>query len=146
MRRTLLGLLAVALVLSSVVATLVSTTGRASAATLTRVTGFGANPADLGMYPYVPDDVAPRPAQLVLVHYCGGSAGAVFGGNGRDFVTAADRHGYLIVLPEATRDGHCFDVSTPVALTRDGGGDSTGIMAMVGHVRQRTPSTPAASW
>ena len=142
LRPALLGLLAVALVLSSVVGSLLSTAGPAAAAALTRVTGFGANPTNLDMYLYVPDNVAPRPALLVLVHYCGGSAGAVFGGNGRDFVTAADRHGYVIVLPEATRDGHCFDVSTPAALTRDGGGDSTGIMSMVGYARQRYAVDP----
>ncbi|MEU7871391.1 cellulose binding domain-containing protein, partial [Dactylosporangium sp. NPDC049140] len=35
----------------------------------------------------------------------------------------------------ATRDGHCFDVSTPAALKRNGGGDSTGIMSMVAYAR-----------
>ncbi|MGR6915478.1 extracellular catalytic domain type 1 short-chain-length polyhydroxyalkanoate depolymerase [[Actinomadura] parvosata] len=109
----------------------------AGAASLTRVTGFGTNPTNLNMYLYVPDRVAARPALLVLVHYCGGSASAIFNGNGRDYVTAADRYGYLIVLPEATRSEKCFDVSTPAALRRDGGGDSTGIMAMVAYARQR---------
>ncbi|SPL91880.1 Endo-1,4-beta-xylanase A precursor [[Actinomadura] parvosata subsp. kistnae] len=109
----------------------------AGAASLTRVTGFGTNPTNLNMYLYVPDRVAARPALLVLVHYCGGSASAIFNGNGHDYVTAADRYGYLIVLPEATRSEKCFDVSTPAALRRDGGGDSTGIMAMVAYARQR---------
>jgi poly(hydroxyalkanoate) depolymerase family esterase len=109
----------------------------ASAATLTRVTNFGNNPTNLNMYVYVPDRVAARPALLVLVHYCGGSAGAIFNGNGRDYVTAADQYGYVMVLPEATRSEKCFDVSTPAALRRDGGGDSTGIMAMVAWARQR---------
>src|SRR6266498_3441095 len=88
----------------------------AAAATLTRVTNFGANPTNLNMYLYVPDNVAPQPALLVLVHYCGGSAGAIFNGNGHDFATAADRYGYAVVVPEATRDGHCFDVSTRAGL------------------------------
>ena len=91
---------------------MVLTAGPAAAAALTRVTGFGANPTNLGMYLYVPDNVAPKPALLVLVHYCGGSASAIFNGNGHDYATAADRYGYLVVVPEATRDGHCFDVST----------------------------------
>jgi poly(hydroxyalkanoate) depolymerase family esterase len=134
-----------AAVLSLVLAVgvLASTAAPAAAATLTRVTGFGANPTNLNMYVYVPDRVAPRPALLVLVHYCGGSAGAVFNGNGRDFATAADRYGYLVVVPEATRSGHCFDVSTGAALTRNGGGDSTGIMSMVAWVRQRHAVDPA---
>src|SRR5690349_775025 len=75
----------------------------AAAAALTQVTGFGTNPSNLKMFVYVPDRVAPRPALLVLVHYCGGSASAIFNGNGRDYVTAADRYGYIVVLPEVTR-------------------------------------------
>jgi acetylxylan esterase len=45
----------------------------ASAASLTRVTDFGANPSNLQMYLYVPNTVKPRPAVLVAVHYCTGS-------------------------------------------------------------------------
>ncbi|GLX97325.1 PHB depolymerase family esterase [Herbidospora sp. NBRC 101105] len=115
----------------------------ASAAALTQVTNFGANPTNLRMYIYVPDTVAPQPALLVLTHYCGGSAGAIFNGNGRDYVTAADRYGYVIVIPEVTRTEKCFDVSTPAALRRDGGGDSTGVMAMVAWARQRHNVDPA---
>ncbi|GHJ43746.1 hypothetical protein Cs7R123_10880 [Catellatospora sp. TT07R-123] len=109
----------------------------ASAATLTQVVNFGNNPTNLNMYVYAPDTTASRPALLVLVHYCGGSASQIFGGNGHDYATAADRYGYVIVLPEATRSGHCFDVSTAQALRRDGGGDSTGIMSMVSWARTR---------
>ncbi|MEU8323933.1 PHB depolymerase family esterase [Nonomuraea sp. NPDC048881] len=115
----------------------------AAAASLTRVTGFGNNPTNLNMYIYVPDRVAARPALLVMVHYCTGSAAGVFNGVGHDYVTAADRYGYIIVVPEATRSGQCFDVSTPAALRRDGGGDSTGIMSMVGYARQRHNVDPA---
>lgn len=115
----------------------------ASAAALTQVGNFGNNPTGLNMYVYAPNVTASRPALLVLVHYCGGSASAIFGGNGHDFVTAADRYGYVIVLPEATRSGHCFDVSTPAALRRDGGSDSTGIMSMVSWARSRYNVDPA---
>ncbi|WP_062357770.1 extracellular catalytic domain type 1 short-chain-length polyhydroxyalkanoate depolymerase [Herbidospora yilanensis] len=115
----------------------------AAAAALTQVTNFGANPTNLKMYIYVPDNVAAQPALLVLTHYCGGSAGAIFNGNGRDYVTAADRYGYVIVIPEVTRTEKCFDVSTSAALRRDGGGDSTGVMAMVAWARQRHNVDPA---
>ncbi|MFD8498911.1 PHB depolymerase family esterase [Amycolatopsis sp. NPDC059657] len=130
MSRMIRALLAV-LVLLPILAT------PAAAATLTRVGDFGTNPTHLNMYVYAPDTVAPKPALLVLVHFCGGSAGAVFNGNGHDYATAADRYGYVIVVPEATRDGHCFDVSTRAGLTRNGGSDSTGIMSMVAWARQR---------
>ncbi|MCU7730861.1 PHB depolymerase family esterase [Actinoplanes sp. KI2] len=115
----------------------------AAAAALTRVTGFGANPTNLNMYVYVPNNVAPRPALLLLVHYCSGSASGIFNGNGRDYVTAADRYGYVIVLPEATRSGSCFDVSSPQALKRNGGSDSTGIMSMVAWARAHYNVDPA---
>src|SRR4051794_14807283 len=111
----------------------------ASAAGMTRVTSFGNNPTNLNMYIYVPTNVAPKPALLVLVHYCSGSASGIFNGNGHDYVSAADRYGYIIVLPEATRSGSCFDVSTPAALRRNGGGDSTGIMSMVAYARSHYP-------
>jgi poly(hydroxyalkanoate) depolymerase family esterase len=135
-------LLAFLLLLPLAVTALFVTAGPAGAAALTRVTGFGANPTNLGMYLYVPDAVAPKPALLVLVHYCGGSASAIFNGNGHDYATAADRYGYLVVVPEATRDGHCFDVSTKAGLTRDGGSDTTGIMAMVAWTRQHYDVDP----
>ena len=140
MRRLLRAALAVVLLAAGV---LFATAGSAAAATLTRVTNFGNNPTNLNMYVYVPDNVAPQPALLVLVHYCSGSASAIVNGNGHDFVTAADRYGYVIVAPEATRDGHCFDVSTRAGLTRDGGSDSTGIMSMVAWARQRYNVDPA---
>jgi poly(hydroxyalkanoate) depolymerase family esterase len=115
----------------------------AAAASLTRVTSFGTNPTNLNMYIYVPDNLAARPALLVLVHYCTGSASAMFSGYGHDYVTAADRNGYIIVFPEATRSGQCFDVSSPAALRRNGGSDSTGIMSMVGYARSHFNIDPA---
>ncbi|WP_407676342.1 extracellular catalytic domain type 1 short-chain-length polyhydroxyalkanoate depolymerase [Plantactinospora alkalitolerans] len=109
----------------------------AAAASLTQVTGFGNNPSGLNMYIYVPDNVGPRPALLVLIHYCGGSAPAIFNGNGRDYVTAANRYGYVIVLPEVTRSSKCFDVYSPQGLRRGGGSDSDGIISMVNYAKQR---------
>ncbi|WP_308170043.1 extracellular catalytic domain type 1 short-chain-length polyhydroxyalkanoate depolymerase [Acrocarpospora catenulata] len=137
MKRIIRAILTATTVLPLVAAAVLLGVRPTSAAALTQVTNFGNNPTNLNMYLYVPDRVAARPALLLLVHYCGGSAGAIFNGNGRDYVTAADRYGYVIVLPEATRSEKCFDVSTPAALRRDGGGDSTGIMAMVAWARQR---------
>ncbi|WP_433618537.1 extracellular catalytic domain type 1 short-chain-length polyhydroxyalkanoate depolymerase [Dactylosporangium sp. CA-139114] len=139
MRRISRLLLAAAVALAAGLTALLLPGAPALAAGMTQVTGFGNNPTNLGMYIYVPARLASRPALLVLVHYCGGSASGIFNGNGHDYVTAADRYGYIIVLPEATRDGHCFDVSTPAALKRNGGGDSTGIMSMVAYARSHYP-------
>ena len=107
----------------------------ASAASLTQVTGFGNNPSNLNMYIYVPNNLAARPALLVAIHYCTGSASALFNGGFHDYVTAADQYGYIIVFPEATRSGQCFDVYSSQALTRGGGSDPVGIMSMVNYTK-----------
>ncbi|SED15566.1 endo-1,4-beta-xylanase [Amycolatopsis tolypomycina] len=136
MRRILTALSAALLAIAASIV-LVVAAQPASAATLTRVTDFGSNPSNLNMYTYVPDRVAARPALLVAVHYCTGSASAIFNGYARDYVTAADQYGYVIVFPEATRSGQCFDVSSPQALTRGGGSDPVGILSMVNWAKQR---------
>jgi acetylxylan esterase len=107
----------------------------ALAASLTQVTNFGNNPSGLNMYIYVPDNVAARPALLVAIHYCTGTASALFSGYFHDYVTAADQNGYIIVFPEATRSGQCFDVYSPQALTRGGGSDPVGIISMVNYAK-----------
>ncbi|NGY65151.1 PHB depolymerase family esterase [Lentzea sp. NEAU-D13] len=120
---TLLGLLALTVV------------PPAAAATLTEVTGFGANPSNLRMHLYVPDRVAPKPAVLLAVHYCGGSGTAFH--SGTEFARLADQYGFAVIYPTVTRDSKCFDVSSPQALRRDGGSDPVGLMSMVNYVLQR---------
>ncbi|MGI5479579.1 extracellular catalytic domain type 1 short-chain-length polyhydroxyalkanoate depolymerase [Streptomyces lavendofoliae] len=116
----------------------------ASAATLTEVTAFGPNPSNLRMHLYVPDTVRPRPAVLVAVHYCTGSGPAFHAGT--EFATLADRYGFIVVYPSATRSGNCFDVSSPQALRRDGGSDPVGIRSMIEHVRQHHGADPARTY
>jgi acetylxylan esterase len=112
----------------------------ASAASLTEVTNFGSNPSNLRMHLYVPDNVQARPPVLVAVHYCTGSGPAFH--SGTEFASLADRYGFVVVYPSATRSGNCFDVSSPQALRRDGGSDPVGIRSMVGHVLQRLNADP----
>jgi poly(hydroxyalkanoate) depolymerase family esterase len=112
----------------------------ASAASLTEVTAFGTNPSNLRMHLYVPDSVRERPAVLVAVHYCTGSGPAFH--SGTEFASLADRYGFIVVYPSATRSGNCFDVSSPQALRRDGGSDPVGIRSMVAHVQQRYGADP----
>ncbi|MGB2567054.1 PHB depolymerase family esterase [Micromonospora citrea] len=118
----------------------VSVPAPASAAALTEVTNFGANPSNLRMYLYVPDRVAPQPALLVAVHYCTGTGPAMY--SGTQYAALADRYGYIVVYPSVTRSSQCFDVSSPQALRRDGGSDPVGIKSMIDHVRQRYPVDP----
>lgn len=112
----------------------------ASAATLTEVTNFGTNPSALRMHLYVPDNVAARPAIVVAVHYCTGTGPAFY--SGTQFASLADRHGYIVIYPSATRSGQCFDVYTPQALRRGGGSDPVSIMSMVSYVQQRYDADP----
>ncbi|WP_078856413.1 PHB depolymerase family esterase [Streptomyces sp. NBRC 109706] len=107
----------------------------AAAATLTQVTDFGENPSNLDMHLYVPDTVQDEPAVLVAVHYCTGSGPAFY--SGTEFAQLADRHGFIVIYPSATRSGQCFDVSSPQALRRDGGSDPVSIRSMVGYVEER---------
>ncbi|MFF4782839.1 PHB depolymerase family esterase [Streptomyces griseorubiginosus] len=99
------------------------------AATLTEVTGFGANPSNLQMYLYVPADVSPHPAVVVAVHYCTGSGPAMY--SGTEWARLADTHGFVVIYPSVTRASKCFDVSSPQALKRGGGSDPVGIKSMI---------------
>jgi poly(hydroxyalkanoate) depolymerase family esterase len=137
MRSRVLGVLAVAVTL--VVAWLISASP-ARPAGFTEVTDFGANPTGLRMHLYVPPGVRSRPPILVAVHYCTGSGPAFHAGT--EFAALADRYGFVVVYPSATRSGSCFDVSSPQALRRDGGSDPVGIVSMVRYVQQRAHGDP----
>jgi acetylxylan esterase len=106
----------------------------APAAALTEVTGFGSNPSNLRMYVYRPDSAPAHPAILVAVHYCTGSGPAFY--SGTEFASLADRYGFVVIYPSATRSGSCFDVSSPQALRHDGGSDPVGIVSMVRWAEQ----------
>ncbi len=47
-----------------------STAAQPPRTALTRVTGFGSNPGNLGMLTYVPERLAPSPALVVVLHGC----------------------------------------------------------------------------
>ena len=104
----------------------------ASAASLVQITNFGANPTNLGMYEYVPNNVAAHPAILVAVHQCTGSGPGFY--SGTEFASLADRYGFIVIYPSATRSGSCYDVSSPGALTHNGNSDPVGIVSMVQYV------------
>ncbi|AXG76567.1 extracellular catalytic domain type 1 short-chain-length polyhydroxyalkanoate depolymerase [Streptomyces paludis] len=112
----------------------------ASAASLTEVTGFGTNPSNLRMHVYVPDSAPARPAIVVAIHYCTGTGPGFYAGT--EFASLADRYGFLVIYPTATRSGGCYDVSSPGALRRGGGSDPVGIMSMVTYAQQRYGGDP----
>src|SRR5262245_44327297 len=106
----------------------------ALSASLTEIVSFGPNPSGLRMHVYAPDALAAPPPILVAVHYCTGSGPTFF--SGTEFRTLADRYGFIVIYPSATRSGQCFDVSSAAALRRGGGSDPVGIMSMVTYVIQ----------
>jgi len=120
------------LVAAVLAGTLVLMTARfGNAASLQQVSNWGVSglPADVSMYIYVPDRVATNPPILTLIHYCGGTASAVFGqARTGGVVGAADQYGFIMVVPSS---GRCWDVQSNKTWTRDGGGDSHAIRQMV---------------
>jgi len=104
---------------------------------LTEVTGFGVNPTGLRMHVYLPARLAERPAILVAVHNCTQSGPLFAAGPAAEFVSLADRYGYVMVFPTATREGNCFDVSSAAALRHDGDSDPAGIVSMVRHLQSQ---------
>jgi acetylxylan esterase len=104
----------------------------ARAASLQKVNDWGASgvPSTVSMYIYVPDKLAADPPILVVAHFCGGSADAVFGqARTGGIVGAADQYGFIMVLPQTSNN--CWDVGSTKALTHDGGGDTQAVAQMV---------------
>jgi poly(hydroxyalkanoate) depolymerase family esterase len=92
------------------------------------------------MFVYVPDKVASNPPILTLIHYCGGTAAAVFGqAQGGGVVSAADQYGFIMVVPSS---GRCWDVESNKAWTRSGGGDSDAIKQMVTYAISKYSANP----
>lgn len=115
---------------------------RASAAGLQAVNNWGVSglPADVSMYVYVPDQVAQTPPILTLIHYCGGTASAVFGqAQAGGLVKAADQYGFIMVVPSS---GRCWDVVSDKTRKRDGGGDSQAIRQMVKYAVEKYKANP----
>lgn len=106
----------------------------AHAASLVEVTGFGSNPTSLRMYVYVPSSAPAHPAILVAAHGCTGSGPNFY--SGTEFASLADRYGFVVIYPSATRSGSCWDVSSKQALVRNGGSDPVGIMSMITYAEQ----------
>ena len=103
----------------------------ARAASLQQVSNWGSSgmPSDVSMYVYVPNNVATNPPILTLIHYCGGTASAVFGqAQSGGLVSAADQYGFIMVVPSS---GRCWDVVSDKTRKRDNFGDSHAIRQMV---------------
>lgn len=123
-----------ALSASALAATLLSVTPLSAATLQGPIAGWeqGTEPGWVSMYLYVPDNLAPNPPILTIVHFCGGNAAGVYGqAVGGGMVAAADTHGFILVLPQTTRN--CWDVASEPSLTHEGGGDTLAIVHQVDY-------------
>ncbi|MFF5114211.1 PHB depolymerase family esterase [Streptosporangium sp. NPDC000509] len=107
----------------------------AAAATLTEVTSFGANPGNLRMHLYVPDNVQASPAIVLAMHGCGGSGPGFFSGS--EFRSLADQRGFIVIYPSASKKGNCFDSWSAASQVRNGGSDPVSLLSMITYTRQR---------
>lgn len=103
---------------------------RAQAA-LSQVSNFGPNSSGAKMYIYVPSKLAAKPAVIVAIHYCTGTAQAYY--NGSPYAQLADQKGFIVIYPESPYSGTCWDVSSKSTLTHLGGGNSNSIANMVNY-------------
>lgn len=84
--------------------------GRAHAASLQEVTGFGSNPGALRMFRYVPDGLPAGRPVVVALHGCTQDAAGY--GTGSGWIQLADRWKFSVVLPQqqsANNVSNCFD-------------------------------------
>ena len=96
---------------------------------LTEVKGFDSNPGSLRMFEYVPTD--PEPALVVVLHGCTQTAASYDFGAG--WSTLADRHGFVLLLPEQQRANNvnnCFNWFHAEDINR-GQGEAMSIRQMV---------------
>ena len=63
-------------------------------ASLQQVTNFGSNPSGVKMYIYVPNKLATKPAIIVAIHYCTGTAQAFY--QGTQYAQLAETYGYIV--------------------------------------------------
>jgi acetylxylan esterase len=100
-----------------------------AACQLQNVPNFGNNPTGLSMDVNVPSGLSESPALILALHPCGGSGSQYASQTG--YTNLGQQRDFISVFPSSRRDSNCWDVATQQSLTRDGGGDSTGLANMV---------------
>ncbi|MGC9536306.1 extracellular catalytic domain type 1 short-chain-length polyhydroxyalkanoate depolymerase [Streptomyces sp. UG1] len=119
------------------------TPGRATAASLQEVTGFGTNPGALRMFRYVPDGLPAGRPVVVALHGCTQNASGY--GTGTGWLQLADRWGFSVVLPQqqsANNASSCFNWFQSGDIAR-GQGEAASVAQMVD--RQLADVSGAAS-
>ncbi|GAB1693657.1 PHB depolymerase family esterase [Krasilnikovia sp. M28-CT-15] len=133
----------VAVVLTVVLGAALAVPGRAHAAGLEQVTGFGTNPGNLVMYAYRPAGLPPGAPAVVLLHGCTQDAAGYFANSGwRAF---ADRWRFALVLAQqqtANNSAACFNWFLPADTSR-GQGEALSIRQMAGYAVATYGTDPA---
>ena len=98
------------------------------------MTDFGANPGALVAKTYLPHNLAPGAALVVVLHGCTQNAAVYDRGSG--WSELADRHGFALLYPEQTRANNhnlCFNWYA-AGDNRRGQGEAASIAQMVRHL------------
>ena len=106
----------------------------AAGSLLIETTGLGANPGDLRMFSFVPDQLQPSPALVVVLHGCGQSAAGYDLGAG--WSTLAAQYGFALLMPEQQRSNNmqgCFNWFNPEDVARDHG-EAASIRQMIARM------------
>jgi poly(hydroxyalkanoate) depolymerase family esterase len=101
---------------------------------LAEITGFGANPGDLRMFAYVPDNLQQAPALVVVLHGCGQTAAGYDLGAG--WSTLAKQYGFALLMPEQQSSNNaqgCFNWFNPEDTAR-GHGEACSIRQMIARM------------
>ena len=99
-------------------------------ASLTQVSSFGSNPANIGMYMYVPDAVSNSPGIVVSLHGASGNAQQQF--QSTPYARLAEQYGFIVIYPESPQGA--WDATSAKSLLHDGGGASQSIANMARYV------------
>ncbi|KAK4038193.1 carbohydrate esterase [Parachaetomium inaequale] len=114
---------------------LAATAATCLGASLQPVSDFGNNPTNIQMNIYVPDKLAAKPAVIVALHGCGGTAQQWF--SQTQLPSHADANGFILVYPSTPHMSNCWDVQSADSLTHGQGGDAAGIVSMVQYALER---------
>jgi len=101
---------------------------------LVEIAEFGTNPGDLRMFSYVPENLQPAPALVVVLHGCGQTAAGYDLGAG--WSTLAKHYGFGLLMPEQQPSNNaqgCFNWFNPEDSTR-GRGEACSIRQMIARM------------
>jgi poly(hydroxyalkanoate) depolymerase family esterase len=101
---------------------------------LIEITEFGANPGDLRMFSYVPENLQPVPALVIVLHGCGQTAAGYDLGAG--WSTLAKHYGFALLMPEQQHSNNgqgCFNWFNPEDTAR-GSGEACSISQMIARM------------